>query len=207
MYRVTAFAAVLMALLWTSAAPAQTVVYRAVNLGPADRLDVRATPNPNGAIVARLSPGVRHLDVIETRDGWGRILLRNAGGWVDLAHLAAEPRTPIPGQSAPGGFHCAGTEPFWGLEIGRDGTGHYNDLSTLGDERALTVTASQSASGREQPFVFRFDGEVGGTAIISRQSCSDGMSDRVYGWQAYIEAMDADGWRFVEGCCRVPLQE
>ncbi|WP_300543280.1 SH3 domain-containing protein [Maricaulis sp.] len=205
----TAVAALCAALsgLTAGTAHARPDVHRVVNVDQTDVLNIRETPSPTSAIVATLSPNARMVEVLETRHGWGRVVVRGGEGWVSLAYLAAMDRTPIPGQGAPGGFRCAGTEPFWGLDIGTDGTGRYHDMMSLGEERAIAVSESRTASGRFQPFVYRFGGEAGGVAVVTEGMCSDGMSDRQYGWRAYVDAEDGEGVRFVEGCCWTPPQE
>lgn len=185
-------------------AVAQVSIHRVVNVAPSDVLNIRATPSPTSAIVGSLAPGTSQVEVLERRHGWGRVLVDGGEGWVSLAYLAESERAAIPGLDAPGGFACAGTEPFWGLTIGTDGSGSWNDLATLGEARAVSVDDARTAGNRHEPFVYRFSGEAEGMAVLSREACSDGMSDIAYGWRAYVDVADGAGRRFVTGCCRTP---
>lgn len=188
----------------SGAAMAQPALYRVVNVDSHDVLNVRQTPSPTSAIVGELPPGTARVEVLEARHGWGRILMRGGAGWVSLAYLAEMERTDIAGHTAPGGFSCAGTEPFWGLEVGMDGDGRFNDAMTLGEERDFRVTDARTARGRFYPYVYRFEGEAGGFAVIAPQACSDGMSDRAYGWHVVADIGDGEGRRLLDGCCWTP---
>lgn len=194
-------------LMTAGPAQAQPAVYRVVNVDSHDVLNVRRTPSPTSALVGSLPPGASRVEVLETRHGWGRVLLRGAEGWVSLAYLAEDERPDIPGQSAPGGFACAGTEPFWGLEIDAGGQGRFNDAMSMGEERGLEVSDVRTARGRMYPFVYRFEGEVTGFALVSPQACSDGMSERGYGWRVSADVEDGEGRRLLDGCCWTPAAE
>ena len=188
-------------------AMAQPAVYRVVNVDSTDVLNVRRTPSPTSAIVGALPPGAGRVEVLETRHGWGRILMRGGEGWVSLAYLAEAERAMIDGHSAPGGFSCAGTEPFWGLEIGVDGTGAFNDAMTLGEERAFRIADARTARGRLHPYVYHFGGEASGFAVVTPRACSDGMSERDYGWHVVADIGDGEGRRLLDGCCWTPPAE
>lgn len=189
------------------AAVAQPALYRVVNIDSTDVLNVRRTPSPTSAIVGALPPGAERVEVLETRHGWGRILMRRGEGWVSLAYLAETERAAIEGHAAPGGFSCAGTEPFWGLDIGVDGTGAFNDAMTVGEEREFRIEDARTARGRFYPYVYHFDGEASGFAVIAPQACSDGMSERGYGWHVVADIGDGEGRRLLDGCCWTPVAE
>lgn len=188
-------------------AAAQPAVYRVVNVDSGDVLNVRRTPSPTSAIVGALPPGAARVEVLETRHGWGRILMRGAEGWVSLAYLAETERAAIDGHTAPGGFSCAGTEPFWGLRIGMDGSGRFNDAMTLGEERGFAISDARTAQGRFYPYVYHFSGEASGIAVIEPRACSDGMSEREYGWHVVADIGDGEGRRLLDGCCWTPPAE
>jgi len=195
------------AVLAGGSALAQPAVYRVVNVDSGDVLNVRRTPSPTSAIVGSLPPGAERVEVLETRHGWGRILMRGAAGWVSLAYLAEDERAMIEGYTAPGGFSCAGTEPFWGLAIGMNGTGAFNDAVTLGEERSFAIGDARTAQGRFYPYVYHFDGEASGFAVIEPRACSDGMSEREYGWHVVADIGDGEGRRLLDGCCWTPPAE
>lgn len=200
-------AAVLAVLALTAPVAAQPAIYRVVNVDADDVLNVRRTPSPTSAIVGGLAPGTRRVEVLEARYGWGRVLLSGGEGWVSLAYLAQSERADIPGQSAPGGFSCAGTEPFWGLDIGASGEGQFSDAMSMGEDRPFRVGDARTARGRFTPYVYRFEGEASGFAVIEARTCSDGMSDRDYGWHVVADVADGEGRRLLDGCCWTPPAE
>lgn len=203
-------AAVLGGLVWMSAAPADAQaappLYRVVNVDAHDTLNIRATPSPTAAILGDLPPDTRSVEVLETRHGWGRILSGEGSGWISLAYLDVMDRPSLAGFNAPAGLQCAGTEPFWGVAIHADGSAVYHDMMTLGEDRTMVISDARTARGRFAPFIYHFEGEVAGMALIRPAQCSDGMSDRVYGWEAMIDMRDEAGARLMEGCCWTPRE-
>ena len=202
-------AAVLGGLVWMSAAPADAQdappLYRVVNVDAHDTLNIRATPSPTAAILGDLPPDTRSVEVLETRHGWGRILSGEGSGWISLAYLDVMDRPSVAGFDAPAGLHCAGTEPFWGVAINPDGSAVYHDMMTLGEDRTMAITDARTARGRFAPFIYHVDGELTGMALIRPAQCSDGMSDRTYGWEAVVDMRDEAGARLMEGCCWTPV--
>lgn len=197
---------VFLLLLATFAAEAQPSLYRVVNVDSFDVLNVRATANPLSAILGSLAPDAEMIEVLEEEDGWGRILMDEGNGWINMTYLAPMDRPMAGAFDAPGHLQCLGTEPFWGAELGRDGRITYHDAMSLGEDLTAELTNAQTASARPDPHYYAFEGEVSGSLIIAADTCSDGMSDRDYGWRAYLFARDPEGGRrFVEGCCMTPL--
>ena len=77
----------------------------------------------------------------------------------------------------------------------------------MGEERDFEVRDARTARGRMHPFVYRFEGEVTGFALVSPLACSDGMSDLGYGWHVSADIEDGEGRRLLDGCCRTPVAE
>lgn len=183
-------------------------LYRVINIDAVDSLDVHETASPISAILTELSATAEMVEVLEEESGWGRILVNGVEGWVSMAYLTPMPRPRAGHTQAPGGFICAGTEPFWGLEIETTGQFGFHDAQTFGETRRADLTRALTASSRPYPYSYRFQGDVSGIAIIDRAECSDGMSDFDYGWRVFIEVQDAqDDPRLMEGCCRTPVRQ
>lgn len=193
-------------LVMTAAAEAQTGVYRVIGVDSTDVLNIRAEADPRSAILATLAFDAALVEVLEEEGGWGRVLLEEGSGWVSMRHLEPMDRPRAGAFDAPGNFQCMGTEPFWGAEIGVDGSVSYYDALTMGEQQQADLTLAETASARFTPYHYVFEGAVTGHLIIDAQACSDGMSDRDFGWRAYLFADDREGGRrFVEGCCMTPL--
>ena len=205
--RMQVFWAMVAACLLAGPLAAQPAPYRVVNVDQTDTLQIRETPSPTGAIIGTLGPNARQVEVLEARHGWGRILAGEGQGWVSLAYLAPQERARLDAFDAPAGFHCTGTEPFWGLEIAGSGTVRFHDALTLGEDRTADIFDARTASARFDPHVYHFTGDVSGFAVVSAARCSDGMSERDYGWRALVDVRDDEGGRFLEGCCRTPVAD
>lgn len=73
----------------------------ATHVAPDDGLQAWAEPDPAGAVVATVQPGVR-MQLMEQRGAWGRVLFSNGwSGWVDARRLVAVPAPQPPPQAAP----------------------------------------------------------------------------------------------------------
>ncbi|MGR3373935.1 MAG: SH3 domain-containing protein [Pseudooceanicola nanhaiensis] len=168
-----------------------------------DVLNVRREPDPGTPIIGTLAHDATRVEVTELRPrlGWGRVNTAEGSGWVSMDFMER-----VPGQD-PGTFpaiaRCSGTEPFWTLS--RDGTTYSfggPDLAGIG----FTTTWRGTASGRRDRYAAMLQsgraGRSKATAVIARQSCSDGMSDRHYGFTLDLVITGAEGEpRFYSGCC------
>ncbi len=116
-------------------------------------------------------------------------------GWVAMRFLTASP-LPDAG-SVPRPLTCLGTEPFWSLGVFPKGA----EWSTPEEPRTdLSLTEEASA-----PEGYRLRAEEGPTRLfhltVQRETCSDGMSDREFGFSAHLFLESPDGNRVLSGCC------
>lgn len=100
------------------------------------------------------------------------------------SHQAFMPQKP---------FQALGTEPFWSVEV-TAGQMRYSDPENI---------AGTAFAATEQPegAAMRYSGTLGGkpvSLLIQPGTCSDGMSDTVYSWQATLTIGD----RTERGCAR-----
>jgi uncharacterized membrane protein len=106
---------------------------------------------------------------------------------------ADAPASAPPGSDFSGDFDLVGTEPFWGGKIRADG---------------LTLTrAGQPEVGAANAGV-RVEGDVGVWGVgglvfkLRPEPCSDGMSDRRYGYRAEV-TINGD---VLKGCAATPAE-
>lgn len=98
------------------------------------------------------------------------------------AEPAAAAQPPAAAQAsaaAPTELRVVGTEPFWGIRV----EGERLHFSTAEDPAGKQLVAPQSA----QPDGFVYAGGEGAEAFelrLTRGTCSDGMSDRTYAYNA-----------------------
>lgn len=164
-----------------------------------DVLNIRAEPSARAEITGTLPHDAKGVEVVErSEDGaWGRVNSDEATGWVSLRHLAQlAPEDPW---KIPRPLRCSGTEPFWTLALDANGP-HWvtpEDPATQLKLLAEKVAPQGFAMAAEEGPTRRFD------LIASRQLCSDGMSDRIYGLRASLFVESADGNQLLQGCCSI----
>ncbi|MFB2834605.1 COG3650 family protein [Floridanema evergladense] len=93
-------------------------------------------------------------------------------------------------------FTAIGTEPFWNITINRNGIVY---SSPDASKRIYPYVAPIAAQARSVDFVrvYRLNGQPNGTLIIKKvKSCSDGMSDKAYPYEAILIL----GNQVMEGC-------
>ena len=170
-----------------------------------DALNVRAGPFPDSPIIGRFGPYQRDIEVVRPndRETWGLVNIGERTGWVSLAYLARQP-----GQwygSLPDRAFCGGTEPFWTLTI-EDGKASFSRFEAERQSgRVDAVTRSLNHPGRHSVAGI-FERGVGGRyadflALVSNEACSDGMSDRAYGYRIDMTAGNMEGFDLWSGCC------
>ena len=166
-----------------------------------DVLNVRSRPDADGEIIGSLSPNATNVEVIrpDSAGGWGLVNSGEGTGWVSMAFLARQPGA-WSGQFADRA-QCFGTEPFWSADLSPES-------ATFESPDALPLTFSETSALRSRNRIDRhtrvYEHTLGGmVATLRAAACSDGMSDRAYGWEIdllLVIAGDANAQMF-SGCC------
>ncbi|MBE2276614.1 MAG: SH3 domain-containing protein [Rhodobacteraceae bacterium] len=185
------------------AAPAGAEVFpglaRVTGVAADDVLNVRAEPSASAAILATIAPGTEGIEVLEVSGNgkWALVPLPEGSGWVARRFLQTMPQDPA---SLLRPMRCTGTEPFWTMEIAGFG-GTWSTPEEQGVVLALPVTEAAP----EGWFALAEDPVRGHglSLIVTRGSCSDGMSDRRFGLTALIFDKDYRNGRnrIWQGCC------
>lgn len=204
MKRIAALCALVAGLAAPLAAQELPGLFRVVGVAADDVLNIRAAPSADAAIIGALAPDRRGVEVTSTaRDGrWGQVLADDRSGWVAMRFLAPEPDDP--GVGLPDRLSCAGTEPFWSLDLDMPAD-RYRFAEYTGDAPERTPRLQWHANlefGHVRGGALRLADALGGITVVIRPGeCSDGMSDFIFGWKAL--AVDGDGpdARPFTGCC------
>lgn len=165
-----------------------------IGVDASDVLNVRAEPDPNAALLGSLAPNATGISVTaqspETLD-WVFIESNGLQGWVNASYLAyANSFEPLPIR-----LHCSGTEPFWGLELSYSRA----DIRFAFSDEAFSAGFSPPASPANRTNIWlrtRFDLESE-FLLLEAESCSDGMSDRIYPYSLFAKL----GENLLGGCC------
>lgn len=105
-------------------------------------------------------------------------------------------------QNAAGVRSCTGTEPFWSLSLSSTQIRFVNQGS--GERMTMAKGAPRTAAGSLPQYIALYQGRLLENSsrfmnvIIQAQSCSDGMSDIEYPYQALV----LSGSSLYRGCCR-----
>jgi len=171
-------------------------LYDVTGVAADDALNIRSAPNAGSAAVGALAPDATDIEAVSTSpDGkWVQISTPNGTGWAALAYLVRQPGQTD--DALPEFTECFGTEPFWSLERGPDGTLQF---STPEERRApLPVDWSATPASHRHRMAF-----VAGTMVgtVAREMCSDGMSDRLFGLE--VTLTDIDRRQVWWGCCTI----
>lgn len=194
-----AIAAVLFALLLPVLAQAQTLpdAFIVTGVAPDDVLNIRAEPSASAPIVGDLGPYMINIEVLELSadQKWGRVSTGEGNGWASMRYLQRSGHTE-PGE-VPRPMTCLGTEPFWALGMYPQG----NEYELAGDGRHDLTLIKEVVAFQGFVVVFEEGVSLNRTLTVERGLCSDGMSDRDYGWRAtlFSEAPGGDSLQF--GCC------
>jgi len=194
------FALLTWLIVGASTAGAQSLPERFMIDGVAadDVLNIRAMPDASSDIVGSFNPFDLNVEVLDQQDGWGRVGTGEGSGWVSMRFLAPN---PVPANDIPRPLSCFGTEPFWGMAMYPRGA-EYTEMGQ--DRRVLNLLRERAATNgylieaREGPTLTR-------TLIVTALSCSDGMSDRMFGMSATLFTDTPDGSYVQTGCCTMQV--
>lgn len=167
-----------------------------VDVASDDVLNVRAGPSANTDILAAFSHNSTNIEVLYTNETgrWGRVNAGDQAGWTSMRYLAR-----VPGQNPslfPNRLWCAGTEPFWSMRL-QDAVFTYAAPDTPQTDEPVDWTGQSSNIGAA---AYGFS-TPSTTGTVARGSCSDGMSDRDYGFILHAVRFGYDGPGMLSGCC------
>lgn len=176
--------------------PEPGILYRVVDLARGQALPLRKQPD-GGEIVGELRWNARNVVLsgasMQT-DGrvWYQVVRDGTYAWTEAAHL--EPQDQSRTENYP--LQCLGTEPFWSVSIDENAVFEAPDVSPTN----WTASEWLPAQGLIGRYMIRLSSGYGtGYLAILRQTCSDGMSDTGYPFEAI---MITPGQAVRAGCCR-----
>ena len=171
--------------------------YSVKGVAASDVLNIRAEPSAKAGIMGEIGPYGMNIEVLAlSPDGkWGKVGVPEGNGWVSMAYLEViEPMDPF---LVPRPLSCMGTEPFWSVSLYPRGA-EYNSPDTGAVPMAVTHEAVATQGFliqlEEGPTLHR-------TLVVTREACSDGMSDRAFGFVTRMFTEAPDGNDVLHGCC------
>lgn len=193
-------------LVWATGTASATTegwpaLFNVANVSSDDVLNIRSGPDPEAKIIGNLVPSAKDIEIIRPDEtgNWGLVNSGEGTGWVSLAFLSRQPGA-WSGQFADRA-QCFGTEPFWSADLSPES-------ATFESPEGLPLTFAETSALRSRNRIDRhtrvYEHAIGGmVATLRAAACSDGMSDRTYGWEIdllLVIAGDANAQMF-SGCC------
>jgi len=183
--------------------------YRVFDFDVGDSFKVRSEPVAGAPVIGEYAPEAGPVEILKIEGDWGYVIAGEGNGWVNMVYLNEVPVPKVGKSQLPQGLVCAGTEPFWYSEI----SGEEITYSRL-DDAGLRFSINEAGGfeGRVGPNSFiqasmtNDANEVNGSdsvlyAIVLGRQCSDGMSDRNYGWWVNLLITTPRGTSALDGCC------
>jgi uncharacterized membrane protein len=186
-------------LLWPTLTVAQAfpASYSVKGVAANDVLNIRAEASTTAEIIGEIGPYDLNIEVLGlSPDGkWGQIGKPEGNGWVSMTFL--DPMESEDPHLVQRPLSCLGTEPFWSISLYPRGA-EYNSPET----GAVPMTVTHEAVAAEGFFVQMEEGPtVNRSLMITREICSDGMSDRIFGFATRLFTEAPDGNEALRGCC------
>lgn len=191
--------ATFLVILLPALALAQTfpAAYSVRGVAANDVLNIRAEPSAKAGVLGEIGPYALNIEVLAlSSDGkWGQISTPEGNGWVAMAYLdLIEPIDPHMVQRP---LSCLGTEPFWSVSLYPRGA-EYNSPDT----GAVPLVVTHEAVAAQGFLVQLEEGPtLNRTLVITREACSDSMSDRAFGFSTRMFTEAPDGNTVLHGCC------
>ena len=173
-------------------------LYDVAGVAPNDVLNIREAPTAEAPITGSLAFDATSVEVIRRapRADWGLVNAGEGKGWVSLRYLKRQPGQWL--GALPPVARCAGTEPFWSLDL-EDQRLTYRAPDTTA--QSYELTQSGPARGRRDRFHLRAKAAHGtATAVIALRACTDGMSSREYGLGVDL-LLTGSEFQHLSGCC------
>lgn len=174
--------------------------YEVTNVASDDVLNVRAGTGAAHPIIEYLAHNDRHIEIVQLSDDgkWGLIGYPGGSGWASMHYLKRQ--NGQSGPDLPRPLSCGGNEPFWNLKFNQ----HNNEFTELDQMPHNLATIWQGIPDGMAPVSYGVK-MAGGideiNAVITRSQCSDGMSDKAYGFTINALLSGGIGNRMLAGCC------
>ncbi|MCC5995096.1 MAG: hypothetical protein JJU18_01835 [Oceanicaulis sp.] len=189
-------AAGLAAALLSGAGLAAQEYYAVSGVDPDDLLNVRTGPSASAPIISAMEHDASPVEIVRVENGWGMFPAGEVSGWVSMDYLTPIDQPMIGATAVPEGLWCVGTEPFWVVTVNTSGVivSHQN----WDRDQAYGLDLDQSAADAGRVSTLSLED---GSAVITPERCSDGMSDAEFGWSGHFVLGGRQVPTVLQGCC------
>jgi len=185
-------------------------LFDVVNVAPSDQLNIRSQPDARSAKLGAFAHDRKGIEVIRLSDDgkWGEVIWNGQNGWISMRFVRPAPDGGL--GTIPPRLSCSGTEPFWSLDLSPWSArfeNMENERMNAGAASYDVAWSAKSMNNAQGSYAFWLDnGNNRKIAVLTRQLCSDGMSDITYGWTVYLTdpfATRNEQKALLTGCCRI----
>ena len=171
--------------------------YDVAYVASADVLNIRAEPSAKAQVIGEIAPYTTRVEVVKLSDDkkWGLVSAGEVSGWASMAYLQAS--APGAKGDVPRPLSCGGNEPSWSLKLPLSGGAAW---STLEERDVALKTVMQEVTSSGYAGTYTLGADRGFDLVVTREECSDGMSDRIYGFSARLDTAGPDQ-QSLKGCC------
>ena len=188
-----------------SADPGSTY-YRVADLSEGDHLNVRSEPSVTSSDIGDLEHDSQPWEILETdpTGRWGRIVWQEGNGWVALRYMTQINIEGLADTIVPIGLDCAGSEPFWLLEIESQDSIQFTTADST-SPMSVSETTQTKNSDAAVVAISSLSGTSSNMAVIRNSQCTDGKTESKYGWSA--DVITQSPMKLYSGCCflRLPV--
>jgi len=179
-------------------AQAKTSYFKVVHVGSNDFLNMRSGPSVRYPVTSMLRPDAKRIKIIRWakkrsgRSSWAKVDWQGRRGWVNAYYLKK-----YVASSNERVFHCAGTEPFWGVDIFKN-TAKVHTLSGFDFTAPIVFHGRPMNTPAGTTITSAISGNNSVVLTIEKKWCNDGMSDTHYGYKTMLLINDKEA---LMGCC------
>ncbi|MEJ6393318.1 SH3 domain-containing protein [Gymnodinialimonas sp. 2305UL16-5] len=169
-----------------------------------DVLNLRAGPGADTEIVGSLAPDATSVEILGLNDTgtWALVAQPELTAWASTSFLDRQPGQDQFQPLSQMPLRCIGTEPFWSVTLDTPGIATLDTPEQEAEDIDLSNYATSANDLRVQSF--NGIGSVGPIlGVIRRAYCSDGMSDRDYGFTLDFFSDTTGQISHLTGCCRL----
>jgi len=174
-------------------------LYDVVGVASDDTLNVRRGPDGSTEVIGSLSPHQQGVEIIAFSGDrrWGRTVFEGENGWVSMRFLELRADSWA-ANSYP--LACHGTEPFWSLML-TENSAHYDSIAEGSEDLSVRWRTGSANNAYGSIAVGMSNATSNRVGLISRQICSDGMSDADFGWSFFLINANPGNPNLLTGCC------
>lgn len=193
----------LLASVLTSTAQDLPAQYSVSGVAGDDVLNIRQGPGARTEKIGQLGPYTINVEVLSlSEDGrWGRIGMPEGNGWVAMRFLQRQALAE--GTVIPRPLSCYGTEPFWRIGLFPMG----DEFERMGEDRIDLALIEERLGENGYQADLSTAESARYSLVATRGACSDGMSDREFGWTGTLYIDTPTGAETLTGCCTLDLRE